>query len=126
MIGLSNGARMAPGLNCLYVSSTAANAAFCRSNVSSASIVSEFVSRGSSHAERRSATTELPKVIAESGGGYVDNDVARLIGYSRELLRDRDHAAELSRKARAYARERFAIERFVADWNDVFHEATSP
>ena len=33
--------------------------------------------------------------------------------------------ARLSRKARAYARERFAIGRFVADWNDVFHEVTS-
>ena len=71
------------------------------------------------------ATTELPKIIAESGGGYVDNDLARLIGHSRELISDHGHAAELSRKARAYARERFAIERFVADWNDVFHEVTS-
>ena len=32
------------------------------------------------------ATTELPKIIAESGGGYVDNDIARLIGYSRDLI----------------------------------------
>ena len=46
------------------------------------------------------ATTELPKIIAESGGGYVDNDIARLIGHSRELIRDHGHAAELSRKAR--------------------------
>jgi hypothetical protein len=71
------------------------------------------------------ATTELPRVIAESGGGYVDNDLARLASHSRELIRDHGHAADLSRRARAYARERFAIGRFVADWNDVFHEVTS-
>lgn len=70
-------------------------------------------------------TTELPRVIAESGGGYVDSDPARLVDHSRTLMRDRDLAAELSRAVRAYARERFAIGRFVADWNDVFHEVTS-
>jgi glycosyltransferase involved in cell wall biosynthesis len=71
------------------------------------------------------ATTELPRVIAESGGGYVDTEPARLVAHSRDLLRDGGHAAELSRRARAYARERFAIGRFVADWNDVLHQVTS-
>ena len=39
------------------------------------------------------ATTELPRIIQDSGGGYVDNDVARLVDVSRELLRDAGRAA---------------------------------
>jgi hypothetical protein len=68
------------------------------------------------------ATTELPRIILESGGGYVDSEPARLFDVSRELLRDRGRAAELGRKARAYARERFAIGRFAGDWNRVLNE----
>ena len=71
------------------------------------------------------ATTELPRVIAESRGGYVDSELARLIAMSGELLRDHGRAAELSGAARAYARQRFAIERFAADWDSVFREACS-
>ena len=68
------------------------------------------------------ATTELPRHIAASGGGYVDTELSRLVDVSRELIGDRGYAAELGRKARAYARERFAIERFAADWDRVFRE----
>lgn len=71
------------------------------------------------------ATTELPRVILESGGGFVDSELARLVDVSQELIRDRGRAAELGRRARAYARERFAIQRFAADWNDVFMQAAS-
>jgi len=68
------------------------------------------------------ATTELPRIIAESGGGYVDTDVERLAAMSKELLADRQRAAELGRAARAYARERFAIGRFAANRDRVFRE----
>jgi hypothetical protein len=69
------------------------------------------------------ATTELPRIIQDSGGGYVDSEVSRLVDASRDLLQDAGLAAELGRKARAYARERFAIGRFVSDWGAVFNEA---
>jgi hypothetical protein len=71
------------------------------------------------------ATTELPRIINDSGGGYADTELARLVDFSRELLRDRGRAQELGRKARAYARERFGIARFARDWDAVFREATS-
>jgi hypothetical protein len=70
------------------------------------------------------ATTELPRIILDSGGGYVDSELARLVDVSRELLRDAGRAAELGRKARRYARERFAIGRFASDWNAVFNEVS--
>ena len=66
------------------------------------------------------ATTELPRVIADSGGGYVDTELARLIDAARRLVRDPAEAHALGRAARAYARERFGIARFVADWNAAF------
>jgi hypothetical protein len=70
------------------------------------------------------ATTELPRIIRDSGGGYADTELSRLIDFSRELIRDRGRAQELGRKARDYARERFAIGRFAADWDAVFREVT--
>jgi hypothetical protein len=72
------------------------------------------------------ATTELPRIIQESGGGYVDTELARLVDVSRQLLRDPQEAHSLGRKARAYARERFGIERFVADWNRVLEDYLGP
>jgi hypothetical protein len=39
-----------------------------------------------------------------------------------ELLADRDAAADLGWSARAYARERFGLERFLRDWDAVFAE----
>lgn len=68
------------------------------------------------------ATTELPRIIQDSHGGYVDTEVARLIDVSQRLLRDPAEAQALGRAARAYARERFSIERFVRDWNAVLAE----
>ena len=71
------------------------------------------------------ATTELPRIVRDSGGGYADTELARLVDFSRELVRDPARAQELGRKARDYARERFGIERFARDWDAVFREAAS-
>ena len=68
------------------------------------------------------ATTELPRIIAESGGGYVDTEMSRLVEVSRRLLDDAGEARALGEKARAYARERFGIDRFAADWSRVLAE----
>jgi glycosyltransferase involved in cell wall biosynthesis len=71
------------------------------------------------------ATTELPRHIEASGGGFVDTELARLVEMSNALIRDRGYAAEIGRKARAYARERFAIERFASDWDRVFRRVAA-
>jgi hypothetical protein len=41
----------------------------------------------------------------------------------RRLLADRDEAAELSAGARRVAQERFAIDRFAAEWLEVLEAA---
>ena len=49
----------------------------------------------------------------------------KLLDSDNELVRDRAYAEELGRRARAYAREHFAIERFAADWDAVLREVTT-
>jgi hypothetical protein len=65
------------------------------------------------------ATTEMATAVRNGVNGYVETDPARLVGHLRRLLADRDEAAELSAGARRVARERFGIDRFVADWTAV-------
>ena len=69
------------------------------------------------------ATTEMATAVQNGVHGYVETDPARLVTHLRRLLADPEEAAELSAGARALARERFGIERFVRDWSEVLHAA---
>ena len=71
------------------------------------------------------ATTELAGVVTSGTNGYVDTRLDRLVGVMRELLRDRALAAAWGAAGQRLARERYGIDRFVADWLDVFHEVTT-
>ena len=66
------------------------------------------------------ATTELASVIDSGHNGFVDTRLPRLVGVMRELLRDRALAGLWGQAGQRLARERFGIERFVADWLEVF------
>jgi glycosyltransferase involved in cell wall biosynthesis len=68
------------------------------------------------------ATTEVPSVIRDGENGFIDTDPQRLVGRMRLLFANRKLASVLGQEARRSARERFAIERFVADWNSLFDE----
>ncbi|NMG64485.1 glycosyltransferase [Azoarcus indigens] len=70
------------------------------------------------------ATTELVTVVRNGHEGYVDTDPARLVEAMRQLLADPAEAARLGAQARRSAQERFNIQRFVADWQEVFAEVT--
>jgi glycosyltransferase involved in cell wall biosynthesis len=70
------------------------------------------------------ATTEMVTVIQDGVNGFIDTEPARLVEGMRTLLSDRELAAKLGQEARRTAFERFSIRRFVADWNDAFHEVT--
>ena len=69
------------------------------------------------------ATTELPTVIEDGVTGYVSCDVERLIANMRHLLAHPDEARRLGARARAAARERFGLPRFIRDWNTAFARA---
>ncbi len=66
------------------------------------------------------ATTEMVSAVKNGVNGWVETDVEKLIGRMRELLDDPNEARRLGEGARSYARERFSIERFVADWREAF------
>lgn len=70
-------------------------------------------------------TTELASVVENGVSGFVDTDVSKLVEAMRLLLRDPAEAARIGAAGRAVARERFGIERFVADWNAVLAEVAA-
>ncbi len=70
------------------------------------------------------AATEVPDAVP-SDAGVVSTDVGALVDASVSLLNDPDRCIEMGRRGRAYACERFGLERFLADWDRVFEEAVS-
>jgi hypothetical protein len=71
------------------------------------------------------ATTELPTVIENGVTGYVSCDAGELVERMRSLLADPMEARRLGANARAVARARFSLERFIRDWNAAFEQAIS-
>jgi glycosyltransferase involved in cell wall biosynthesis len=71
------------------------------------------------------ATTELPTVIEDGVTGYVSCDVGELVERMRSLLADPVEARRLGANARAVARARFGLDRFIRDWNAAFEQAIS-
>lgn len=70
------------------------------------------------------ATTELPTVIENGETGYVSCNINELIEDMHSLLSDRREAYRLGTNARALARERFGLDRFIRDWNRAFELVT--
>ena len=70
------------------------------------------------------ATTEVPAAVP-AAAGVVSNRLDVLESGLRRLLNDPDEARERGLVARASARERYGLERFLADWDDVLQEVTA-
>lgn len=68
------------------------------------------------------ATTEMPTVLEDGRSGIIHTDPDHLIQGAAELLRDHGLAARLGEAGRRIALERFAIDRFAADWDLAFAE----
>ncbi len=66
------------------------------------------------------ATTEMVTAVENGVSGYVSTDVGSLIEVMKRLLADPDEAQRLGEGAHRRARERFAIERFIGDWDEAF------
>lgn len=69
------------------------------------------------------ATTELVTVIQDGENGFIDTNVDRLVHRMRGLLADPEEARRIGEAGRRTTRERFGLERFVADWEDAFEKA---
>ncbi|MBL8288089.1 MAG: glycosyltransferase family 4 protein [Rubrivivax sp.] len=64
------------------------------------------------------ATTEMASLVKDGVNGFADTRVPALLKAMRALLDDPRLARSIGAEGQRTARERFAIERFVADWND--------
>jgi hypothetical protein len=72
------------------------------------------------------ATTEMATAIQNGVSGFVDTNLDKLIEGMQWLI---DHPAEARRmgeRARADARERFSMARFVRQWNETFADVAGP
>ena len=70
------------------------------------------------------ATTELPSIIENYSSGYLNNNLDELITVMRELNVNEGLARRWGQGAREVARERFNLERFVREWNEVLSIVT--
>jgi hypothetical protein len=70
------------------------------------------------------ATTEAPEAVPTEAG-VVSTRVETLAGAAREFLFDPDRAREAGRAARAAALDRYGLERFLADWDDLLTEVAA-
>lgn len=69
------------------------------------------------------ATTEMVRTVENGVSGYVDTNLEVLIERMQELLMDQTMARRLSAGAQRFARDRFAIDRFAKEWDNLFAEA---
>jgi hypothetical protein len=67
------------------------------------------------------ATTEVAEAVPPAAG-VVSNRVDELRRALREFVADPERARESGRAAREAARKRYGLERFLADWDQVFEE----
>jgi hypothetical protein len=65
------------------------------------------------------ATTEVTEAVPP-GAGYVSNDLDRLLDALRALRNDREEAVARGKAAREAALDRYGLERFLSDWDEIF------
>jgi hypothetical protein len=70
------------------------------------------------------ATTEAPEAVPPQAG-VVSTRVDVLAGALRGFVNEPERAREAGRAARAAALERFGLERFLNDWDELLEEVTS-
>jgi glycosyltransferase involved in cell wall biosynthesis len=70
------------------------------------------------------ATTETPDAVP-ADAGVVSNRLDVLYGALRRFVADPDEAAIAGKAGRAAALERFALDRFLSDWEELLVEMTT-
>lgn len=69
------------------------------------------------------ATCMIPEIIENGVNGFLTNDEKEMRDYLELLLRDEDLATRLGQAARQTILDKFGLDRFVSEWNEVFYEA---
>ena len=71
------------------------------------------------------ATTELSAVIDNGYSGFIHTDINYLIDKMNLLISDPELAREIGQNGRQVALNRFNIQRFTNDWEQLFNEVTT-
>jgi hypothetical protein len=71
------------------------------------------------------ATTELSAVIDNGYSGFIHTDINYLIEKMNLLISDPELAREIGQNGREVALNRFNIQRFASDWEQLFAEVTA-
>lgn len=72
------------------------------------------------------ATTEMSTVIVNGVNGWLDTRPERLVPVMRQLIADPALARQWGDAARRTAQERFGIQRFIHDWDDLLRRVAAP
>ncbi|WP_026631017.1 glycosyltransferase family 4 protein [Dyadobacter alkalitolerans] len=68
------------------------------------------------------ATTEYVTVIKDGESGFIDTNIGNLIDKMNSLIADPVRAADMGTKAKQTALEKFDINRFTSDWENIFRQ----
>ncbi|GGH01516.1 glycosyltransferase family 4 protein [Mucilaginibacter phyllosphaerae] len=71
------------------------------------------------------ATTELSAVIENGVSGFIHTDVDYLIDKMKLLISNAQLAQQIGSKGREVALQRFSIQRFTRDWENLLNEVTA-
>ena len=66
----------------------------------------------------------IPSIIKNGENGFLSNDTNELRGYCIELLKNKDLREKLGANARETIKQRFGLERFTREWEDLFWRAS--
>ena len=72
------------------------------------------------------AVTEHPRVIQDGVTGFISSNLEELVEKMQILLREPALAAELGQRGQRLAEERYNIQRFVRDWDQVLRQVAGP
>lgn len=70
------------------------------------------------------ATTEMANVIKNGVNGYVDTDLEAIILQAQMIMHNDAYARLLSAGAKAYAKKRFSLDRFIHNWEALFQKVS--
>tara|TARA_R110000824_G_scaffold50464_3_gene140897 strand:+ start:5294 stop:6325 length:1032 start_codon:yes stop_codon:yes gene_type:complete len=71
------------------------------------------------------ANCMIPEIIENGKNGLISNDPQELRGFLELLLKDEDLAKELGENARKTIVERYNLETFVDNWNNLFYSTVN-
>jgi glycosyltransferase involved in cell wall biosynthesis len=71
------------------------------------------------------ASAGIPSVVENGVNGFISNDEGELRTYLQKLLNNPQLCEELGKRARQTVVDRFNIDRFISQWNQIFDKAAN-